>query len=150
MDEGHPITHSLTGEYMKRIALITTMAIALALTAGACKRGGGGDTTDNKGSTTPATKTAGGGMKGQKLYINNTCATCHGNDGKGDGPAGAALNPKPRNFRDVTAYKQGSKVEDIVETIKTGVPGTNMASFKHIAEGDRLLIAKYVIYLQKN
>lgn len=28
------------------------------------------------------------------------CASCHGNGGKGDGPAGAALNPKPRNFSD--------------------------------------------------
>lgn len=30
----------------------------------------------------------------QKLYI-STCAPCHGNKGKGDGVAAAALNPKP-------------------------------------------------------
>ena len=28
------------------------------------------------------------------------CSTCHGTDGKGAGPAGAALTPKPRNFTD--------------------------------------------------
>jgi mono/diheme cytochrome c family protein len=28
------------------------------------------------------------------------CASCHGPAGKGDGPAAAALNPKPRNFSD--------------------------------------------------
>ena len=28
------------------------------------------------------------------------CATCHGPEGKGDGPAGMALNPKPRSFGD--------------------------------------------------
>jgi mono/diheme cytochrome c family protein len=28
------------------------------------------------------------------------CATCHGPGGQGDGPAGAALNPHPRNFTD--------------------------------------------------
>ncbi len=28
------------------------------------------------------------------------CSTCHGADGKGDGPAAATLNPKPRNYTD--------------------------------------------------
>ena len=28
------------------------------------------------------------------------CFTCHGMEGKGDGPAAAALNPKPRMFSD--------------------------------------------------
>ncbi len=28
------------------------------------------------------------------------CATCHGQDGRGDGPAAASLNPKPRNYTD--------------------------------------------------
>jgi len=31
---------------------------------------------------------------GEKLYT-QYCATCHGNTGLGDGPAGQALNPKP-------------------------------------------------------
>jgi len=26
------------------------------------------------------------------------CVSCHGPQGKGDGPVGAALNPKPRDF----------------------------------------------------
>ena len=30
----------------------------------------------------------------QKLYT-STCAPCHGNKGMGDGPAAAALNPRP-------------------------------------------------------
>lgn len=33
-------------------------------------------------------------VEGQKLYVTN-CSPCHGNKGKGDGPAAAALNPKP-------------------------------------------------------
>ncbi len=28
------------------------------------------------------------------------CAACHGTSGKGDGPAAAGLNPKPRSFSD--------------------------------------------------
>lgn len=47
------------------------------------------------------------------------CASCHGAKGHGDGPAGAALNPKPRNFAD--AAWQGS-VDDahIAKVIKDG------------------------------
>ena len=34
---------------------------------------------------------------GKKIYETN-CMSCHGPAGKGDGPVGAALNPKPRDF----------------------------------------------------
>jgi|AMFO01.1.fsa_nt_gi Cytochrome c. len=41
------------------------------------------------------------GAKAQAAEIYKTrCASCHGPDGRGDGPAAAALNPKPRNFHD--------------------------------------------------
>lgn len=33
------------------------------------------------------------------LYANN-CASCHGDQGAGDGQAGLAMNPKPRSFLD--------------------------------------------------
>ncbi|MBI3989236.1 MAG: cytochrome c [candidate division NC10 bacterium] len=43
----------------------------------------------------------GGGdaVKGKEIYT-KFCASCHGPSGRGDGPAAAALNPKPRNFAD--------------------------------------------------
>tara|TARA_B100000768_G_scaffold84446_1_gene79821 strand:+ start:163 stop:543 length:381 start_codon:yes stop_codon:yes gene_type:complete len=36
-------------------------------------------------------------QKGAKMY-QKLCWTCHGKTGKGDGPAGSGLKPKPRNF----------------------------------------------------
>jgi mono/diheme cytochrome c family protein len=36
-------------------------------------------------------------IKGEKIF-KNTCWTCHGNSGNGDGPAAAALKPKPAKF----------------------------------------------------
>lgn len=33
-----------------------------------------------------------------KAKFQQLCATCHGPAGKGDGPAGASLNPKPRDL----------------------------------------------------
>jgi len=43
------------------------------------------------------------------LYI-SMCAPCHGNKGKGDGPAAAALNPKPADHtsKEIQAESDGS------------------------------------------
>ena len=38
--------------------------------------------------------------RGKALFQTN-CALCHGASGQGDGPAGAALNPKPTNLREM-------------------------------------------------
>ena len=46
--------------------------------------------------------------KGKEIFA-KSCGTCHGNTGKGDGPAGAALNPKPKDLTD-KAYV--SKLDD--------------------------------------
>ena len=40
---------------------------------------------------------AGDAAAGKSTY-STLCVSCHGETGKGDGPAGAALNPKPRDF----------------------------------------------------
>src|SRR5262249_6296321 len=40
------------------------------------------------------------------------CSGCHGDDGRGDGPAAAALVPPPRNFRDA-AFWAGRAAEQI-------------------------------------
>jgi mono/diheme cytochrome c family protein len=44
---------------------------------------------------------------GQKLYT-QYCASCHGPDGKGNGPAGAKLDPKPSDLTQI-AKKNGGK-----------------------------------------
>lgn len=51
-----------------------------------------------------ATPTAPAGSSSARLEarkkFNEVCAQCHGASGKGDGPAAAALNPKPRDYSD--------------------------------------------------
>lgn len=49
------------------------------------------------------------------------CSTCHGEDGKGSGPAGASLNPKPRDFTDA-AWQGSVKDDDLKKVIAKGGP----------------------------
>ena len=45
----------------------------------------------------PLGASAGDAAAGKTVYTTN-CASCHGDSGKGDGPVGAALDPRPRDF----------------------------------------------------
>jgi mono/diheme cytochrome c family protein len=47
------------------------------------------------------------------------CAKCHGESGHGDGPAGAALATRPRNFSDCTRMSRESD-QRLFNTIKGG------------------------------
>ena len=47
------------------------------------------------------------------------CATCHGADGRGDGPGAAGLDPKPRNYHDA-AWQASVSDEHLAEIIVEG------------------------------
>jgi cytochrome c553 len=51
--------------------------------------------------------------------FNTRCASCHGTEGKGNGPAAAALNPKPRDYTDKNWQKSVTD-EQIKKTITMG------------------------------
>lgn len=66
------------------------------------------------------------------------CSSCHGAEGKGDGPAAAALKPPPRNFHSAEEkWTNGTSPLAIFNTITTGIAGTSMASFAHLSEEER-------------
>ena len=81
--------------------------------------------------------------KGQKLF-EQTCSSCHGNAGKGDGTAGAALNPKPRDFTDSTGWVNGTKLDDIYKTLEEGIPGSGMASYSYLLPEEKLAMSSYI------
>jgi mono/diheme cytochrome c family protein len=64
--------------------------------------------------------------KGKALFAQN-CASCHGDAGDGTGPAGAALDPKPRNLTHKAEYKYGTGDLSIFRTVKYGAPASGMA-----------------------
>jgi mono/diheme cytochrome c family protein len=81
--------------------------------------------------------------KGKELYKTN-CASCHGDNSMGDGPAAAMLNPKPRNFTVLTGWKNGSKVSQIYKTLDAGISGSAMTSFNFLLPADRFMIIHYI------
>ena len=80
--------------------------------------------------------------EGKKIYTQQ-CATCHGPNGGGDGPAAGALKPPPRNFIE-EVFKQGGSPAQIFNTVTKGVDGTSMGSFASIPVKDRWALVHYV------
>ena len=85
--------------------------------------------------------------KGKAVFGIN-CTACHGEKGDGNGPAAAALNPKPRNYT-TDPFKQGDSPEAVFKTITTGVTGTPMVAFGHLSEDDRWALTYWVLELRK-
>ncbi len=58
-------------------------------------------------------------MKEAEDIYKSRCTMCHGTSGKGDGPVGAALNPKPRALGD-PAWQKSVTDEHIEKIIQGG------------------------------
>lgn len=80
--------------------------------------------------------------RGAALY-QEQCASCHGPTGHGDGPAAAALEPKPVDFTDLARARERS-VHSLYETISQGVAGTSMPAFEALSADDRWALAFHV------
>ncbi len=114
----------------KTILIISTLALI------AC-----GKKPEAEGTATAAAPAA---ISGETLFNEKGCATCHGAQGKGDGPVGAALKPKPRNFADAK-WKFGFDLATVVKTINNGSPGTGMAPYKGVmTDAEITAVAEHV------
>lgn len=86
---------------------------------------------------------------GHQVYTQR-CAGCHGTTGDGQGPAGAHLNPPPRDYRKgifkFTSTPRGSKPrrEDLRRIVHYGAKGTSMPAFRWLPEEEREAVIDYV------
>lgn len=87
---------------------------------------------------------------GKKLYA-RYCSQCHGETGKGDGPAADFVYPRPRDFT-LAVLKVRSTLsgqlptdQDLFRTISEGLSGTSMPAWKkYLSETERWQLVHYV------
>jgi mono/diheme cytochrome c family protein len=130
----------------RTLAYLVSVIALVGLSAWSC-----GGTKENSGtgnpsptSSAPPAEAPGGtgtqasaGKSGEvslavgDAVFHQRCELCHGPTGMGDGPGGAALNPKPRNFHDKAVVD--TLTDDwILHTIMNGKAGTGMPPWKGI------------------
>lgn len=76
-----------------------------------------------------------GASEAGAAVFKTNCATCHGPGGHGDGPAGQALEPRPKNLAELQP-----KVGDdfLFWRIREGKPGTSMVAWKGILTDEQI------------
>ena len=88
--------------------------------------------TEYAGLTNPLGAEA--SSQGEKIFKTN-CEMCHGPQGHGDGPAGQALDPRPRNLAELQT-KAGD--DFLFWRIREGKPGTSMIAWKGILTDEQI------------
>lgn len=119
--------------------LVAILAISVLAFSGCGGGGGGGEAatlapvpSEYAGQTNPfGAEAAGAGADVFKV----NCESCHGPQGHGDGPAGAALDPAPKNLADLQA-----QVGDdyLFWRISAGKGGTSMVAWKGILTDEQI------------
>src|SRR5918994_3069494 len=85
--------------------------------------------------------------RGAEVYAAN-CSSCHGAQGKGDGPAAIGLDPAPTNLSETAALEDQSPL-DYYRRVTIGVVGTAMPSFENrLPAQDRWAAALYASLLR--
>ncbi|MFQ5722869.1 MAG: c-type cytochrome [Terriglobia bacterium] len=88
--------------------------------------------------------------RGREIYMKR-CFWCHGEQGRGDGPAALGMLPRPRDFVRAdyrirsTPYRQLPTDEDLFRVISRGLPGTPMPGWETIlTEEERWELVSYL------
>jgi mono/diheme cytochrome c family protein len=87
--------------------------------------------------------------QGRTIFLAR-CATCHGNEGRGDGPiAGNLIGPPVGNLTD-DHWKHGDQPDRVLAVIGQGVPNSRMEGWSRVLDPPELqAVAAYVYYLAK-
>lgn len=124
---------------LQRAALYGVAPAALALVAFGPPRpqGGGGAAAESL-------------ERGRAVYV-KWCAGCHGEEGRGDGPAAGYVLPKPRDFTlgiyQIRTTETGALPtdEDLRRIVDEGMPGTSMPGWRTLlSAGDRAAVVAYL------
>lgn len=81
--------------------------------------------------------------EGKQVFELN-CVPCHGDDGFGNGPRAAGLNPPPRNFHQ-PKFRYGTDILTLFHTVTNGSPGTAMPSFDGVLSAAQRMAAVHYV-----
>lgn len=134
----------------KFLKILSVFAVASTMTFVAC--GEKSDSAAGDSSAADSGSVAAVSVeKGKEVFMGKgACFTCHGEQGKGDGPQAATLAVKPRSFdAPVGEWKNGPTMEGIMKTLNEGIPPKYvMTPYKQqLSEDERKSVAKYVLKL---
>jgi cytochrome c oxidase cbb3-type subunit I/II len=93
-------------------------------------------------------------IRGRTVY-EKYCVGCHGESGRGDGPAARFLDPLPRDFQSgkfkfrSTAFGEAPLEADLMRTVTCGLPGSSMPGFPLVPEIQRREVVRYVLHLAR-
>lgn len=86
-------------------------------------------------------------LKG-RYHFQQYCASCHGPEGRGNGPMSPNLARRPPNFiAPGIGYKNGLAAEGIKKTLEEGIAGSEMPAYRHLPQDVRSQIVDYVVFL---
>jgi putative copper export protein/mono/diheme cytochrome c family protein len=127
---------------LPRVRLAIPIAVAAVL-GGSLIAGAGFATLSAQGAgRNPVPPTRESVARGREIYAEK-CVFCHGESGRGDGPLGVGLNPRPADFR--THLAAGHTDAQLFEWVTNGVPGTAMPKFgAELSETDRWNVLNYI------
>ncbi len=110
----------------------------------ACQQLSSNDARVKESAQAPGTSAV--STRGRELFELH-CAVCHGSEGRGDGPAAPLLFPPVRDFargfRLVSTDNGAPSHEDLLATLKRGMPGSSMPSWDWLGARDLSALAKH-------
>ena len=93
--------------------------------------------------------------RGREVFMENQCADCHGDQGRGDGPSAPTLEDqwgfhiRPADLTKRWTFRNGQTRQDIYRTFTTGLDGSPMPSYD-MPEEDRWALVDYVWSLSRD
>lgn len=85
--------------------------------------------------------------KGKQIFSIH-CIVCHGENMDGQGPAGKALDPRPRNLIS-DKLKKGETRDELFKTISEGLAGTAMIAYGHLPTEERWALVDFILSKRK-
>lgn len=102
-------------------AAVTLIAVPIALLSGESSGQEAATSGESKAQVKKMPVPYTSASSGKDMYV-AYCASCHGNDGKGNGPAASALKSIPTDLTQLAARNKGKFPENhVVQTIKGDV-----------------------------